>query len=106
VRVLLDECVPVRLGKLLPGHAVSTVPRMGWAGIRNGRLLGLAAGSFDVLVTVDRRMPHEQNPATLPVAVIVMHAPSNDISDLIPLMPAVLNALQTLTPKAFTHVRT
>jgi hypothetical protein len=81
-----------------------TVPRMGWAGIRNGRLLSLAAGEFDVLITVDRRMEHEQNPATLPVAVVVLRAPSNDIDDLSPLMPAVLKALQGLTPRAFTHV--
>jgi hypothetical protein len=103
--VLLDECVPARFGRLLPGHQVMTVPRMGWAGIRNGRLLALAAAAFDVLVTVDGNMPQQQNPATLPVAVLIVHAPSNDIDDLSPLAPAVLAALLTLAPKAFTHVR-
>jgi hypothetical protein len=77
---------------------------MGWAGIRNGRLLALAAASFDVLVTVDRKIPFEQNPATLPIAVLILHAPSNDIDDLAALIPAVLEALSTLAPREFTHV--
>ena len=104
MRVLLDECVPARLARLLVGHSVATVPQMGWGGIRNGRLLGLAAAEFDVFVTVDRKIAFEQNPATLPTAVLILHALSNDIDDLSPLVPAVLQALETLTPCAFTHV--
>jgi len=38
VRVLLDECLPRQLKRHLPGHQVSTVPEMGWAGIKNVRL--------------------------------------------------------------------
>ena len=79
MRVLLDECVPKRLGRLLSGHQVRTAPDMGWAGIRNGRLLALAAADFDVMITVDRNIEHQQNPATLPVAVLVLVAPSNAI---------------------------
>ena len=55
MRVLLDEHVDRRLARDLPGHDVSTVPQMRWAGIRNGDLLALADGQFDVFVTVDRK---------------------------------------------------
>ena len=33
--ILLDECLPARLRRDLPGHEVLTVPRAGWAGIRS-----------------------------------------------------------------------
>ena len=54
MRILLDECVDRRLAKAIPQHDVKTVPQMGWPGIKNGELLALAAGEFEVFVTVDR----------------------------------------------------
>ena len=105
MRVLLDECVPKRLGRTITGHDVRTVPQMGWAGIRNGRLLALTqSAGFEVLVTVDRNIEHQQNAASLPVAVIVLHAPSNDIDDLTPLVSDLLAALESLVPNSFNHV--
>jgi hypothetical protein len=56
VRLLLDECVDRRLARDLVGHSVSTVPRRGWAGIKNGELLALAEKEFDVFITVDRKI--------------------------------------------------
>jgi hypothetical protein len=37
----------------LTGHSVSTVPRLGWAGAKNGALLERASGVVDVFVTMD-----------------------------------------------------
>ena len=49
MRILLDECVPRRLRRELPGHDVHTVPEMGWAGKKNGELLQLMTGQgFEV----------------------------------------------------------
>jgi hypothetical protein len=48
VKILLDECVDRRLARNLVGHAVTTVPRKDWAGIKNGELLALAEKEFDV----------------------------------------------------------
>ena len=50
MRILLDEDLPRRLGTLLVGHEVNTVPRCGWSGIKNGKLLALAAAKFDVFL--------------------------------------------------------
>jgi hypothetical protein len=34
---------------------------MGWASIENGQLLALAEKSFDVFVTVDKKIPSQQD---------------------------------------------
>ena len=93
MRVLLDECLPRRLKRDLTGHVARTAPEMGWAGKRNGDLLRLAAGEFDAFLTVDRRLPREQELATLPIAVVVLVARSNRHLDLLPLVPAILDIL-------------
>ena len=61
MRVLLDECLPRRLGRVLTGCDVRTVPEAGWAGKQNGELLQLASASFDVFVTMDRNLQYQQN---------------------------------------------
>ena len=68
MRILLDEDLPRRLTSLLVGHNVSTVQRSGWTGIKNGKLLGLAAAEFDVFLTMDRNLEFQQNLAALPIA--------------------------------------
>jgi Domain of unknown function (DUF5615) len=105
MRVLLDECVPRALRKDLPGHEVKTVAEAGWAGVKNGQLLKLAATQFDILVTIDRNLEYQQNFAGLALAVIIVHAASNDIAVLRPLMPAVLAAIPGAKPGVLTHVR-
>jgi hypothetical protein len=76
----------------------------GWAGVRNGALLQLAAEGFDILLTVDRNLEYQQSFAGLTIAVLVVDVPSNDIAVLRPLMPAVLEALPNLKPGTVTHV--
>lgn len=104
MRVLLDECVPRALRKEIPGHEVKTVAEMGWAGVKNGELMRLAAAQFDILLTVDRNLEYQQNFAGLALAVIVIHAPSNDIAVLRPLMPAVLAAIPNARIGAATRL--
>jgi len=65
MRLLLDECVPKRLRRALPGHEVRTVQEAGWAGVTNGALLRAADGQFDALLTVDQGVQHQQNLAVL-----------------------------------------
>ena len=64
MRVLPDENLPRRLGGLLDPAVVSeavTVAARGWAGTKNGALPALAAAEFDVLLTLDRGIEHQQN---------------------------------------------
>ena len=53
-RVLIDECVPRPLQRELAAFEVWSVQEMGWAGVKNGALIELAAGQFDAIFTVDR----------------------------------------------------
>ena len=80
------------------GHDARTVQDLGWAGIKNGALLRLAVGQFDALVTVDQGIEYQQNLSGLSISVVVMKAPSNDVDDLRPLLPAVEEALAKLRP--------
>lgn len=104
MRFLLDECVPKRLAKALEGHAVERVQQLGWSGIRNGRLLELAAGAYDAFITVDQKIEHEQNLDHLPIAVVIIVARSNRYADLAPLVPELLNLLKRLAPRTLAHV--
>ena len=97
MRVLLDECLPRKLGRELQGHTVSTVSERGWSGVTNGKLLTLAAGQCDVFITIDRLLAVQQ---TIPpsLAVITLHAPSNRLVALLPLVPKLREALDTIRP--------
>ena len=104
MRLLLDECVPKRLKRELPGHDARTVQDLGWAGITNGALLRLANGQFDALLTVDQGIEYQQNLSGLSISVVVMMAPSNDVDDLRPLLPGVQEALAKLKPGEIIRV--
>ena len=94
MRILLDESVPRRLASLLVGHEVKTVVDMGWAGMSNGQLLSAASADFDVFVTVDKNLPHQQTLERYAVSVVVLDAPSNDLASLAPLVPQLLEVLR------------
>jgi predicted nuclease of predicted toxin-antitoxin system len=96
MRILLDECLPRRLKDELPEHEVRTVPDAGWRGRKNGELLQLAAGCFDVFVTVDAGIEYQQNPASIAVGVVALKARSNRIEDLRPLMPRLRQLIATI----------
>ena len=100
MRVLLDHCVPAPLWRPLAaaGHDVSTCVREGWDTLRNGVLLREAQATFDVLLTIDQRLPDQQSLTGIDIAVVVMTAPPNRLADLLALVPDVLAVLPTLSP--------
>ena len=94
MRVLFDEMVPRRLKRLLPdGTQVTTVRERGWGSLKNGDLLGVAQREFDVLVTMDKGIPHQQNLSRFDLSVIVLRARSNRYADLAPLAEKASAAL-------------
>jgi hypothetical protein len=104
MKLLLDECVVHDLKRDLVGHDVSTVVEAGFGGLENGELLRAASGTFDVLITVDRNLPFQQNLGSLEIAVIILIARGINYPDLKPLVPQVLTALPNIKPGEFLRV--
>jgi predicted nuclease of predicted toxin-antitoxin system len=104
VRILLDECVDWRLSRAIAGHDVKTAKQMGWASIKNGELLALASKRFDVFVTADRNLSYQQNVEALPIAIVVLHAKTNRLADLLPLVPNLLAIIVSAKPGAVVTV--
>ena len=96
MKILLDECIPRPLMQHLPGHYVRTTPQMGWASIANGALIKLAEADFDVFITVDKGILYQQNLRSTVLSFILLHALSNRLEDLLPLVPGILTALTTI----------
>lgn len=70
---------------------------MGWQGLRNGRLLAaIREADIAVLVTVDRNLSFQQNVGASGIAIVVLHAPSNRRTDLLPLVAGFMDLLPAL----------
>jgi len=97
MRLLLDECVPRRLRKEFIGHEVATIEQAGFKGLKNGKLLKQASELFDVLITVDKNIEHQQNRAELPISVLILAASSNRYESLSPLLPKALTVIKQIS---------
>ena len=93
-----------RLSRALAGHTVSTVVEAGWSGVKNGRLLSLAAAQFDVFITADQNLQYQQNIAALPLAAVVLVAHDNRLATLLPLVPDLLACIAKLPPNSLMRV--
>ena len=97
MRILIDECLPHELADELVGPEVRTVQQAGWAGLSNGEPLEKVSGSFEVFLTIDKRIESEQK-VPGDVALITVHAHSNRIQDLRPLLPELLRVISKTPP--------
>ena len=104
MRVLLDECVDVRLAVSLATVDVRTVADQGWLGISNGQLLASAAAEFDVFVAVDRNLPFQQHLPKFDIAVILLRAKTNRLGDLVLLVPNLASAIPTAKKGVVTPI--
>jgi hypothetical protein len=104
MKLLLDECIDRKFAREFVDREMKTVPQMGWAGVKNNQLLGLAEAEFDVFITVDRNLSFPQNLPQFDIAVIVLQAPSNRLADLKPLASKILAILARATRGQVTIV--
>ena len=106
MRVLLDEQLPRQLARELTSHDVRTVQQEGWAGLRNGELVRRAADNgFEVFVTADQSIAFQQNLASSPLRIIVLAAVSNALEDLLPLVPDLLQRIETARSGEIVTIR-
>jgi hypothetical protein len=74
--ILFDQGTPVPLRPFLAGHTVETTWQRGWHKLKNGELLEAAeAAGFEVLVTPDKNIRHQQNLALRKIALVVLGNP-------------------------------
>jgi hypothetical protein len=81
-RVLLDENLPRLLRRSFPEFEIRTVQEEGWGSFQNGQLLRRAEGTFDVLLTADRRMQYQQTLASFALGVVVIVTPRLQLGNL------------------------
>jgi hypothetical protein len=99
MRILIDECVDERFRNGLPNHDCQTARYAGFAGLKNGDLLAAAEkAKFDIFLTVDQGIAYQQNLTARKLAVIILHAKSNRLKDLLPLVPACLAHFASIQP--------
>lgn len=103
MKVLLDECTPHVLKRLLTGVEITTVQDQGWAGITNGTLLQLAEQHFDVLITSDQNLKYQQNLADRRLAIIQL--PTDTVPLVVGLGTEIQNALDTIEAGDFVEIR-
>ncbi len=105
MKVLLDECIPRKFKRSLPGHECQTVPEAGLAGKTNGELISLAERSgFEVLLTVDKGLARESNAAGRKIAIIIVHAKSNRLADLLPHAEACVAQISSIRPGQIVRI--
>ncbi|HEY8706855.1 MAG TPA: hypothetical protein VIM34_02545 [Burkholderiaceae bacterium] len=77
MRVLFDQGTPAPLRQFLASHEVATAYERGWSALKNGELLQVAEGAgFEVLVTTDSNLKHQQNLTVRRIAIVVLSSTS------------------------------
>ena len=102
MRILLDECVPWPMHKLLSGHSCATVQSRGWGGIKNGDLLQRAEGEFDLFITSDQNIRYQQNLAGRRIAILELS--TNDINRIEAASILIEAALATIEAAEFKQL--
>lgn len=101
------DCVDRRLKRFFSEQEIKTAREMGWSELTNGQLFQAAASSgFDVVLTVDRKLKHEQNLTELPVAVVIIASGDTRLSALLPFVSAIKRIFSYLPPALVSKLHT
>src|SRR6266849_1411096 len=105
MRILIDECIDERFRNSLPEHDCQTARYAGLAGLKNGDLLTAAeTAKFDVLLTVDQGIEYQQNLTGRSIAIIIFHAKSNRLKDLLPHVSICLAHIESIQPGQIVRI--
>ena len=102
MKVLIDECVPSPLARLLAGHECRTTEQCGWKGLLNGKLLKVAEPEFDVFVTSDQNIRYQQNLTGFQISVVELS--TNDYRRLRAAVDQILTALDEIEPGSVVRI--
>ena len=97
MKVLLDECVDWRLGRVIVGHEVWSVQETGWSGIVNGALLRMASDNgFQIFITTDKNLRYQQNLKSFSLSTVVLTSPRSTLKYLRMLVPQLLQQISEM----------
>lgn len=105
MKALLDENMPRSLVQLpAPEIEAQTVQENGWSGRKNGELLRLAADDFDVFITTDQGIPHQQNLDQFAIGIVLLEVRSNRAADISRLVSEIKRRATSAKPGIVIHV--
>jgi hypothetical protein len=88
----------------LAGHTVETAHERGWSTFTNGDLLAAAeASAFDVFITTDQHLPHQQRLAGRRIGIIVL--PTTRWPQIERHVAAVVAAVASIEPGQYQELR-
>jgi predicted nuclease of predicted toxin-antitoxin system len=103
MRVILDHNVPAPLRQHLKGHELEEAVERGWERLKNGDLLTASEDAgFDVFVTSDKNIRHQQNLAGRKIAIIVLR--HGQWPSLQPHVQRVLETINAATRGSYKEV--
>jgi predicted nuclease of predicted toxin-antitoxin system len=104
MRILIDECVDPRIKQLFDAHEVADVHECGWGGLEDAPLLLMAQDSFDVFLTLDRKLEFQQNISKLRLGLLVVQVQKNQIAFYRAIRTEILAAVSEIRPGNVIHV--
>ena len=97
MRILFDQGTPLPLRAVLATHHVETARQRGWSELLNGELLAAAeAAGFDLFITTDQNLRHQQNLSRFGIAVFVLMVANWPTIE--PHAQAIASAVETMEP--------
>ena len=99
MKILLDHNLDRRLKQYLAKYQCATTQECGWADVLNGELLTLAeTNGFDVLLTADSNIKHQQNLTGRNIAILVLRARSNRLAIHLEMLDDIHQSLSKIQP--------
>jgi hypothetical protein len=103
MRILFDHGTPSPLVSFLKGHTVVKTKEMGWETLSNGELLKVAEeAGFEVLLTTDKNIRHQQNLTGRKIALVVLGNPRWPVVRLN--VERIVAALSVTEPGSYTEI--
>lgn len=105
MKILLDECLPLDFRHSFPDHDAHSAEWAGLKGKKNGELLRDAElAGYEVILTVDQGIPHQQNLAGRRLSIVAIRSRTNQLEHLLPLVDAILTALEKIGPSQIVPI--
>ena len=99
MKILLDECVPWPMHKLLTGHDCQSAKQRGWGGIKNGELLRLAESEYDLFITADQNIRYQQNLTGRTIAILELS--TNNLHRISAAAERMRDTIANMSPNGF-----